>query len=279
MNVGRILARELFRPLERRVGFVLVGVIAVEVRLSPCGAWNPIRGFARRESLTLARDLRDQRDRGHNDKRHVHPSSPHTCLHVARSTLHARSYASIMSRGAAAQTCRRARVGRDAREGLPLPRRDETSLSALRAVARLSRLGVAAAAFSRLRGHTCLPALSGARCVDRWVRAGALEFDQACELDMPPQQISAAALGDVSGTRWGCRRGKYSERRGGRCASTRPAATSTRPKPTSYAARWPALQNARRCTTTRRIGTRSSCAAPSTTRNGGALSGIETTWC
>ena len=69
---------------------------------------------------------------------------------------------------------------------------------AFRPIARLSRLGVAAAALPRVRRRAGLPALPGARRASRSgthpVRA---TFDQACQLEVAAAPLTAAAVGDV----------------------------------------------------------------------------------
>ena len=93
---------------------------------------------------------------------------------------------------------RRARVASGvARDGVPLSRRDETSFPRVRPIARIPRLGVAAATVSWVCRCAGLPAVPDAGRSSRWVHTRRATFDQACQLEVAAEPLSAAAIGDM----------------------------------------------------------------------------------
>ena len=120
-----------------------------------------------------------------------------------------------------------------------LSRRHQAPLPPLRPVARLSRLGVAAESLSLVRGAPAIPLFPRPASARRYARSpttGSFE---------PPVDAAAALRGGDRRRPAACARPVGVEAvprvARGRCASTRRAATSIRPKPTSSPGRLPAL--------------------------------------
>ena len=177
-------------------------------------------GLTRRgRRRALAGHLRDQRDDGNNGERHVHPSSSHTCLHVG--PFHA---SRAIIRQYYEQRCCRPnlpscpiRKRRSRRSTTTTTGRNITSSASpdrwAISTGRRSRDPFAASRMhrsSRCTRHPARRPMGMRRGARRLIRRVSSRYRQNRSA-RPPSET-------CSGTRWGCRRGKYSRRRGGRCA-------------------------------------------------------------
>ena len=150
-----------------------------------------------------------------------------------------------------------------------LPRRHQAPLPSVRPVARLSRLGVAAQSVSIVRGRAGVRALPAPDAAGAAVRADPHLRPAVRAAGRRRSRNPLRRSATCCATRSACRPGSSFASRAGRCASTRRAATSIRPRPTSSPGRAAgARRRGRRSITTRPIATRSSSAARFDRRRG-----------
>ena len=84
-----------------------------------------------------------------------------------------------------------------ARHGLPLSRRDETPVSPVRPIARVSRLGVAATTLSPVCRYPALSSLPDSRRSRRWICTASRHLRSGVPAGDAAQPLGAAALGDM----------------------------------------------------------------------------------